>query len=128
MSTATIFATMSLTGLGLAAVAARAHYVTRNSSRREVYWFVLAFGVTCAVMPVTISAFSWNGALQFVLHVALILTALAAARVHGIHDHAALRGNQRAAVYEDEWTAVVLALALAVFVTVMGYIVAYPLY
>lgn len=128
MSTATIFATMSLTGFGLAAAAARAHFVTRNSSRREVYWFVLALGVTCAVVPAIISAFAWNGALQFVMHTALVLAAVFAVAVHRRHDRAAGRGEARAAVYEQEWSAIAAALLMGAFVTLMGYIVVYPLY
>ena len=128
MSTATIFATMSLTGFALAAVAARAHFVTRNSRRREVYWFVLALGVTCAVMPAIISAFAWNGALQFVMHTALVLAAVFAVAVHQRHGQAAARGEVRAAVYEQEWSAITAALLMGAFVTVMGYIVVYPLH
>lgn len=128
MSTATIFATMSLTGLGLAAVAARAHYVTRNSSRREVYWFVLALGVTCAVVPAIISAFNWNGALQFIMHTTLVLAAVFAVCVHRRHGRAAMRGAGRSVAYEQEWSAIAAALLMGAFVTVMGYIVVYPLY
>lgn len=128
MSTATIFATMSLTGLGLAAVAARAHYVTRNSSRREVYWFVLALGVTCAVVPAIISAFAWNGALQFIMHTTLVLAAVFAVSVQRRHDSAATRGVGRSVAYEQEWSAIAAALLMGAFVTVMGYIVVYPLH
>lgn len=128
MSTATIFATISLAGLALAAVAARAHFVTRNSRRREVYWTALSFGVTCAVVPAIISAFAWNGALQFIMHTSLVLAAVFAVAVHQRHGRAADRGEVRAAMYEQEWSAIAAALLMGAFVTVMGYIVVYPLY
>lgn len=128
MSTATIFATMSLAGFALAAAAARAHYVTRNSARRDLYWFVLAAGVTCAVVPAIISAFAWNGALQFIMHTSLVLAAVFAVAVHQRHGRAAERGGARAVAYADEWSAIAAALLMGAFVTVMGYIVVYPLY
>lgn len=123
-----IFATMSLAGTALAAVAARAHFVTRNSSRREVYWFVLSLGVTCTVVPAIVCAFAWNGALQFIMHTTLVLAAVFAVSVQRRHDRAAARGAARSVAYEQEWSAIAAALLMGAFVTVMGYVVTYPLH
>lgn len=129
MTTAAIFSIMSLVGMTAAAAAARAHYVTRSSDRRDVYWFVLAMGVACATVPAIIGAFSWNAALQFIMHSALVLAAVFAVSVQRRHDRAASAGvSARAAAYADDWSAIAMALATGAFVTVMGYIVVYPLY
>lgn len=125
---AAMYITISLTGFVLAAAAARAHYVTRSSARRDVYWCVLALAVSAGVAPMMVSAFSWNGASQFYMHITLVLAAVYAVAVYSKHQRTARMGGARAAVYEQQWGAIAMALCMVAFTTLLAYIVVYPAY
>lgn len=118
-------ATASATGLILTALSARAHYLATSERWREVFWFVLAFSVSLLLTPLIVSAFSWNGGLQFIFHAGVVVAAAAAVAVYRRHEVRAST-DTRAAAYAHEWSAIALSLCFAAFSVVMGYIVLNP--
>lgn len=128
MSATAISLTYMLAGTVAAAAAARAHYVTRSRNRREVYWCVLALGVTAVLAPLMVGAFSWNGALQFFMHTVLVLLAVYSAAVYTKHERVAHVRGGRAVMFEQQWSAITMATGMVAFSTLLGYILVYPLY
>lgn len=130
MQPALVMVLSMLIGAVVTPVAARAHYVTKNDTRRNVYWFVMVMGISTVLTPLVVSpfSFSWNHALQFLTHMALILLAVYAGAVYFRHERAAQAGGQRAAIYEKQWEGIALATGFMAFATVTGYLVVYPLY
>ena len=126
MTTTTTMYLLFFTGTVLSAFAARAHYVSRSRTRKNVYWCVLAVGLSCVLSPLAVGAFSWNGALQFVIHAALVLAAVYAVVVYNRHSRVASAGSARARAFEQQWSAIAMSFVVVSLLTVLGYIVAYP--